>query len=209
MKRNKRWNRTGAKTQRNLKSLFFRVSSASLRLCGSSVLFLALFGLASADEGSRAARQLPTAPVSPKAKAPVMEAGHVELERLKRPAPAAKLEAEAAKEPGKDAAAAKEPEKEFHGAFAPTSWYVPPPPPPPPKPEPPPKPTAPPLPFTYLGRYDEGDTAEVVMLLKGDRIYTVSEGEVIDNTYRVEKVAPGAVELIYLPLNIKQSLRTG
>ena len=47
---------------------------------------------------------------------------------------------------------------EIANAFQGTSWYVPPPPPPPPPPAipvPPPPPTAPPLPFTYLGRYQE------------------------------------------------------
>ena len=91
------------------------------------------------------------------------------------------------------------------------SWYVPPPPPPyvpPPPPPPPPPPTAPPLPFTYLGRYD--DSASLVIILsKGDRVYTVAVGDVIENTYRVEKLSVGIVTLTYLPLNIQQSLRTG
>jgi hypothetical protein len=64
------------------------------------------------------------------------------------------------------------------------------------------------LPFTYLGRYEDAPT-RLTILVKGDRMYTVSEGDVIENTYRVERVAPGMVELTYLPLNIKQSLRTG
>lgn len=97
---------------------------------------------------------------------------------------------------------------EVGNVFGATSWYVPPPPPPPVKPPPPPKPTAPPMPFSYLGRYEDTPPV-VVMLVKGDRVYTVSEGDVIENTYRVEHVAPGAVELTYLPLNIKQSISTG
>ena len=47
------------------------------------------------------------------------------------------------------------------------------------------------------------------MLIKGDRIYTVSVGDVIENTYRVERVEQGVVEMTYLPLNIKQSISTG
>lgn len=97
---------------------------------------------------------------------------------------------------------------EFADVFGATSWYVPPPPPPPRPPAPPPVPTAPPLPFTYLGRYEDAPT-RLTILVKGDRMYTVTEGDVIENTYRVERVAPGLVELTYLPLNIKQSLRTG
>ena len=96
-------------------------------------------------------------------------------------------------------------------AFNTLSWYVPPPPPPyvpPPPPPPPPPPTAPPLPFSYLGRYD--DSASLVIILsKGERVYTVAVGDVIENTYRVEKLSAGVVTLTYLPLNIEQSLRTG
>jgi hypothetical protein len=93
------------------------------------------------------------------------------------------------------------------------SWYVPPPPPPPskyvePEPLPLPAPVAPPLPFSYLGRYGDND-ARMVVLVKGEKVYTVKVGELIDNTYRVEKFTPGLVNLTYLPLNIMQSLRTG
>jgi hypothetical protein len=69
-------------------------------------------------------------------------------------------------------------------------------------------PTAPPMPFTYLGRYEDAPT-RLVILVKGERMYTVAEGDVIENTYRIEKVMPGQVELTYMPLNIKQSLSTG
>lgn len=118
----------------------------------------------------------------------------VELERLARP------------EPGQEAVPQEE--GEGSGIFGVTSWYVPPPPPPPQPPPPPPKPTAPPLPFSYLGRYQESQ-AVIIMLVKGDRIYTVSAGEVIENTYRVEGLAGGRVELTYLPLDIRQTIDTG
>lgn len=96
-------------------------------------------------------------------------------------------------------------------AFGAISWYVPPPPPPPPpprKPPPPPPPTAPPLPFSYLGRYEE-DGAKIIVLLKGERMYTVAEGEVIEHTYRVERLGRGQLELTYLPLDIRQTMSTG
>lgn len=92
--------------------------------------------------------------------------------------------------------------------FDATSWYVPPPPPRPAPPGPPPVPTAPPLPFTYLGRFEDAPT-QLVFLVKGERIYTVAEGEVIDGTYLVARVTRGRVELTYLPLNITQTLSTG
>jgi len=119
--------------------------------------------------------------------------GRVELERL------TKLE--------------KQQEARVGDVFSPIPWHVAPPAPkqviaPPPPPSLPPAPTAPPLPFTYLGRYD--DTASsIIILAKGERIYTVAVGDVIENTYRVEKSSAGTVVLTYLPLNIEQSLRTG
>lgn len=114
----------------------------------------------------------------------------VELERLSRP------DAQAV-------AAAGNP-------FGAISWYVPPSPPAPAPPRvvPPPPPTAPPMPFSFFGRYEEGGTL-IILLLKGERIYTVSAGDVIDDTYRVEGLAGGRLELTYLPLNIKQTISTG
>jgi hypothetical protein len=93
--------------------------------------------------------------------------------------------------------------------FATKSWYVPPPPPPIAKPLPPPKPTAPPLPFAYVGRYDSGDEPPVILLLRGDRLYTVSEGEPIDDSYRLDRIDPGRIEITYLPLQETQVLQTG
>lgn len=71
-----------------------------------------------------------------------------------------------------------------------------------------PVPTAPPLPFAYLGRYGDTDGRTVVLAV-GEKVYVVKAGDVIDNTYRVEKFTPGLVNLTYLPLNMVQSLRTG
>lgn len=93
--------------------------------------------------------------------------------------------------------------------FASKSWYVPPPPPPPPKPAPPPKPTAPPLPFAFMGSYQESDGRQIFFLTRGERLYTVSTGDVIDGIYRVEDVSAGQLGIIYLPLNIRQSMSVG
>lgn len=126
------------------------------------------------------------------------EAGHVELERL------ARLELQ-----NKD-------RKNVGDAFNTNSWYAPPPPAHASSPSnliaPPPPPevvqVAPPLPFTYLGRY--GDTpSRIVILAKGEKVYTVAVGDVIENSYRVEKFTPGMVNLTYLPLGIEQHLATG
>lgn len=80
--------------------------------------------------------------------------------------------------------------------------------PPPPVVLPPVVPVAPPIDFTYLGRYGEADS-RIVVLSRGDHVYTVKVGDVIENTYRIEKFTPGMVNFTYLPLNITQSMRTG
>jgi hypothetical protein len=101
-------------------------------------------------------------------------------------------------------------EKVAANTFGPMSWHVAPPAPPKPiaKPEPPPAPPAPPMPFTFLGRYEDGAT-RTIMLVKGERIYTVSEGDVIEQTYRVDRLAGGQLELTYLPLDIKETITAG
>lgn len=120
------------------------------------------------------------------------------------PAPRLRVELERLSRPDSEAAAAA------GNPFGAISWYVPPPPPPPAplRVVQPPPPTAPPMPFSFFGRYEEGAT-QIILLVKGERIYTVSAGDVIDNTYRVEGLAGGRLELTYLPLNIKQTISTG
>lgn len=89
--------------------------------------------------------------------------------------------------------------------FTSQSWYVP---PPPPKAAAEPAPTAPPLAFIYLGKMvEEGKLT--VFLGKQDRNYTVREGDVIDNTYRVSAIKGSLMELTYIPLDIKQTMQIG
>lgn len=87
--------------------------------------------------------------------------------------------------------------------FAGKSWFVP---PPPPKAE---LPTAPPLPFVYMGKLAEEGEKMVILLTKQNRSYQVREGDVLDNTYRVDEVQPPVMTLTYLPLNIKQTIQIG
>jgi hypothetical protein len=96
------------------------------------------------------------------------------------------------------------------------SWYAPPPPPPPaaiaavPLPPPAPAPAAPALPFSYMGKVlAEGEQSSLFFLIRGDRLYAVTEGDLIDNTYRVDGLRSGQLGLTYLPLNIKQFITVG
>lgn len=160
---------------------------------GLGLAFTAIVMAASSGEGGAPKTQQPAAQLqgkavsySPARAGQQAEPAHVELDRLRQP----------------------QAKTGIGNAFDITSWYVPPPPPPPPPPAPPPVPTAPPLPFTYLGRYEDAPS-RMVILVKGERMYTVAAGDVIEGTYRIERMAPGMVELTYLPLNIKQTLSTG
>ncbi len=156
------------------------------------VAAILIFLSAASDEGQQAKprRAHASAPPRPEPTLPLQPALQIELERLGRPDAKAPADADVGT------------------AFSAISWYVPPPPPPPPPPQPPPPPTAPPLPYSYLGRYLE-DVKLVILLVRSDRIYTVSEGDVLENTYRVDRLIRGWLEMTYLPLNIKQTLSTG
>lgn len=92
--------------------------------------------------------------------------------------------------------------------FTTKTWYVAPPPPPPAPPVPPPPPTAPPLPFTYLGQFQDGGKAEI-FLVKDDRVLTVRQGDIVEGNYRVDGIVGSKLELTYLPLGIKQTLNIG
>lgn len=141
---------------------------------------------ATVNNDSQQPGSVPAAPVS---KSQLARQERVELERLSQQ----KNNAES--------------HKTVANAFSPTSWYVAPPHQQDPSPQPPPIPTAPPLPFTYMGRYEDPPKLLVILAI-GNKMYTVSAGEVIDGNYRVDRITDSAVELVYLPLNIGQSIST-
>lgn len=90
--------------------------------------------------------------------------------------------------------------------FSTRSWNPPPPPPPPEQPAPPP--VAPPLPYTFLGKKLEGDAWEV-FLAKGEQTFVARASQVIENDWRVDKIAPPTLTLTYLPLGLPQTLSIG
>lgn len=98
--------------------------------------------------------------------------------------------------------------------FASSSWHQTPPPARvsapalPPEPVEAPAPTAPPMPLSYMGSYEDG-AKRLVLLLKGGQMYTVSEGDTIDNLYRIESIEGNKVDIVYLPLGITQIIDTG
>lgn len=83
------------------------------------------------------------------------------------------------------------------------SWQ--PPPPPPPEPPPPPPPTAPPLPFQFLGSWQEGGE-EVYFLAQGQQMHTLKRGDSV-GPWRLEETAPGRLVFTYVPMNERRTLR--
>ena len=88
--------------------------------------------------------------------------------------------------------------------FTPHSWYVP----PAPVAVAESAPTPPPLPFVYLGKLlEEGKLT--VFLARQDKNFTVKEGDLLDDNYRVDVIKGSVIELTYMPLNMKQTLLIG
>jgi hypothetical protein len=94
--------------------------------------------------------------------------------------------------------------------FAARGWLPPPPPPPPPQaeapPAPPPPPTAPPVPFRFVGLLEEKASKPAAFLAKGDALYVVHVGDVVESTYRVESFNSAQVVVTYLPLQQRQTI---
>ena len=70
-------------------------------------------------------------------------------------------------------------------------------------------PTAPPLPYQLMGSFQDPDKKLVIYLSRGDKLYSVSVGDLIDSIYKVESFNAGQLELLYLPLKTRQILRLG
>ena len=65
--------------------------------------------------------------------------------------------------------------------------------------------SAPPLPFRYVAKIIDGDRT-AVFLMNGDDHYQVQPGQVIDKTYKIERITETAVTFTYLPLGTRQVL---
>lgn len=91
--------------------------------------------------------------------------------------------------------------------FSSKSWYVPPPPPPPVQAEPPPPPKAPPLPFKYMGQFEDPSSGKwVIYLARGDESFSVTPGDQFASDYEFVGLDRGRLIFRYLPLSTTQSL---
>ncbi|MDH3319981.1 MAG: cohesin domain-containing protein [Betaproteobacteria bacterium] len=66
-------------------------------------------------------------------------------------------------------------------------------------------PPPPPMPYRVAGKVVYEGGAHVV-LAKGDRVFWVSEGETLEDGYRVAAIKPDQVTLTYLPLGVEQQI---
>ena len=60
-----------------------------------------------------------------------------------------------------------------------------------------------------MGKLESQGDATVFYLQEGERVHSVVVGDTINGTYKVEAVEKSVMELIYLPLGIKQTLSVG
>ena len=66
-------------------------------------------------------------------------------------------------------------------------------------------PQLPPLPFTYLGKWTEGDQVAVILSREG-RNYIAHTNEILDGGYRVDSIEPNRMTMTFLPLATQQTL---
>jgi hypothetical protein len=87
--------------------------------------------------------------------------------------------------------------------------FAPPPPPPPSPAAASPQtaaPVAPPNPYRFAGTARFGDSLQI-LLARGDAVVEASEGEMLDELYRVRTATDEGVTLIYVPLGIEQPIQ--
>jgi hypothetical protein len=92
--------------------------------------------------------------------------------------------------------------------FAPRTWE----PPPPPVvvvPVAPLPPQAPPLPFRFFGRIVDAGQPASFILMRGSETIAVRVGDRIEPAYLVDKFDGTNLHLVYLPLNIRQTIFVG
>lgn len=70
------------------------------------------------------------------------------------------------------------------------------------------RPMPPPLPFTFIGQMVEEGRPKV-FLQEGDTLHAVAEGDMLGRSYRVTGIGNGRINLLYLPLDMTQTISVG
>lgn len=71
---------------------------------------------------------------------------------------------------------------------------------------PPPPPKAPPVPFSYMGRLDNGPEGNLVYLAASDKSYSTVIGRNVNSFWRLDKEDDQQLYFTYLPLDLPQTL---
>ena len=66
-------------------------------------------------------------------------------------------------------------------------------------------PIAPPMPYRFAGRFVMGGEEEI-LLARGRLAFAVKTGDVVEGTYRVDSIGADSIELVYLPLGLKDRI---
>jgi len=61
------------------------------------------------------------------------------------------------------------------------------------------------MPYTYIGKMIDGKKV-LVFLLRNDVQYVAQVNDVLDGTYRIEKISGDDVVMTYMPMNAQQTL---
>jgi hypothetical protein len=69
-------------------------------------------------------------------------------------------------------------------------------------------PVAPPQPYAYLGKQWDGESWQV-FLARGDQNFLVRQGQVLEGTWRVERLTPPGLALTHVPTGQVQDLAIG
>jgi hypothetical protein len=60
-----------------------------------------------------------------------------------------------------------------------------------------------------MGTLQSAGEKTIYYLQESENVHAVVVGDTINTTYRIDSVANGVMEIIYLPLGIKQTLSVG
>ena len=62
------------------------------------------------------------------------------------------------------------------------------------------------MPFKFIGQIEDKAAKPAAFITKGDALFVVHVGDVVENTYRVESFNAAHVVVTYLPLQQRQTI---
>lgn len=65
------------------------------------------------------------------------------------------------------------------------------------------------FPYRYMGRIEQEGMPTILYLTREDHVYAVKVGDVIEGAYEVGEITAEYLEVVYLPLAVKQRIALG